>query len=97
MPLRVSNLRLDVEVPEAALPEHLARLLGLKPEAVRRWRILRKSLDARAREALQFVYSAAVEVGEDESGLAARAAKAVQPPVRVEPYQEPPFELPAPG
>src|SRR5262245_50437375 len=92
--LRVSNLRLSVDEPEAALPEHLARALGLAPEALGRWRILRKSLDARDKQALQFVYTAEIAPPEAEEQLLRPSRRGE---VRVERYQEPPFEMPAPG
>ena len=41
MSLRVSNLHLKLDEPESVLPERLARLLGLAPSEVLRWRILR--------------------------------------------------------
>jgi uncharacterized FAD-dependent dehydrogenase len=97
MPIRVSNLRLHLDEPEAALPEHLARALGLPAGAVGRWRILRKSLDARDKADLQFVYSAEVSGVEDEAGLVARAGRTARPETRVELYQEPPFVMPEPG
>ena len=46
MPIRVANIRLGIDESEAALPERLARVLGLAPGEPLRWRILRKSLDA---------------------------------------------------
>ena len=52
MPVRVSNLRLGLDEPEAALPEQAARALGVDPSALRGWRILRKSLDARDKDRL---------------------------------------------
>jgi uncharacterized FAD-dependent dehydrogenase len=96
MSLRVSNLRLPLDEPEASLPEHLAGVLGLKPDCLLGWRILRKSLDARDKAALQFVYSAEVSLPEDEARVAA-ARPAARPEVRVEPYLEPPFTMPEPG
>jgi uncharacterized FAD-dependent dehydrogenase len=92
--IRVSNLRLSVDEPEAALPEHLGRALGLAPEALGRWRILRKSLDARDKQALQFVYTAEVAPPEGEDRLLQLARRGE---VRLERYREPPFEMPAPG
>jgi uncharacterized FAD-dependent dehydrogenase len=97
MPIRVSNLRLCIAEPEAVLAEHLARVLGLRREDVHRWRILRKSLDARDKDALRFVYSVEAVVGEDEPRLLAVLRKRLPPSIRVEPYAEPPFELPVPG
>ena len=66
MSLRIANLRLSIDEPEAALAGHLARVLGVAPA---RWRILRKSLDARVKDSLQFVYAAEVTTAEDEDQL----------------------------
>jgi uncharacterized FAD-dependent dehydrogenase len=96
MPIRVSNLAMPVEADEAALPERLAELLGVRPDGWQRWRILRKSLDTRDKDALRFVYSVEVALPADEdrvvdlSGRRGRTA-------RVELYTEPPFRMPEPG
>jgi len=66
MRLRINNLRLPVEAPEAELPARVAQRLGLKSEDLGPWRILRKSLDARSRDDLRFVYSVAVELPADD-------------------------------
>ena len=50
MPIRLSNLRLPVDAPEAELPAEVAGALALKPADIRRWRILRKSLDVRDKQ-----------------------------------------------
>ena len=63
MPLRVSNLRLGLDEPEAALGEHLAKALGVRADVLHHWRILRKSLDARDKHDLHFVYTAEVTAG----------------------------------
>jgi uncharacterized FAD-dependent dehydrogenase len=65
MPIRVSNLRLPVAAPEADLPRHLSSRLGLSPEDLGHWRILKKSLDARSSMDLQFVYTIFVELPEE--------------------------------
>src|SRR5437762_915636 len=96
MPIRVSNLRLGLDEPETALGGQLAAALGLRPEAVGRWRILRKSLDARDRSALHFVYAAEVIVPEDEAQVVA-AARRGRGAARVDLYQEPPFVMPPAG
>jgi uncharacterized FAD-dependent dehydrogenase len=97
MPLRVTNLRLGVDEPEAALATRLAKLLGLRLDELGAWRILRKSLDARDKDALQFVYHAEVRVAHDEARIMEAARRRIRPPARIEPYQEPPFQMPAPG
>jgi uncharacterized FAD-dependent dehydrogenase len=97
MPLRVSNVRLRVGEPEAALPARLARILGVAPEEIRGWRILRKSLDARDKAALQFVYTAEVTVPADEARVAAWAARRGRSATPVHLYREEPFVMPPPG
>jgi len=93
MPLKIANIQLGLDEPEAALPEKLARRLGVGREAIGRWRILRKSLDARRRDEIRFVYAAEVEVpGGDEAALAARIAGP-----DVAPYAPAQFDWPEPG
>src|SRR5688572_18008792 len=89
MSLRVSNLRLPVEEPEASLPAHLARALGVTPGDLTRWRVLRKSLDVRDKRRLRFVYNFEVELPAD--------ARPAHPSAQVEPYDDPPFSMPEPG
>ncbi|HVW02385.1 MAG TPA: NAD(P)-binding protein, partial [Planctomycetaceae bacterium] len=69
MPLRLTNIRLPVEAPEDDLPSTLAQTLGVRLEELGRWRILRKSLDARKRTSLEWVYSAVVDLPDAESRL----------------------------
>lgn len=97
MPIRVANVRLGIDEPEAMLPERLSRLLGLPTTQPLTWRILRKSLDARNKDALRFVYNAEVVLPGDEPGVVAHARRAVRPPVTVELYAEEPFVPPPPG
>lgn len=61
MSLRVSNLRLPVDEPEASLLTHLARALGVTPTDVPAFRIVRKALDTRDKRGLRFVYNFEVE------------------------------------
>jgi len=96
MSLRISNLRLSLDEPEAALPAHLARVLGIPSEALSPWRILRKSLDARRKETFQFVYTIEVCCPEDEARIVAHAGKH-QGEVQIGLHDQPVFEMPRPG
>lgn len=96
MPIRVSNLRLPIDEPEAALAAHLATALDLQPADIARWRILRKSLDTRDKNRLVFVYSAEVVAGADEPELVARLRRK-RSTVAAELYEAPPFIMPSPG
>src|SRR4051812_5847560 len=72
MSLKITNVRLELDEPEAALSDKLSRRLGVGRESIARWRILRKSLDARRRDDLHFVCAARVELPGDEERLAVR-------------------------
>jgi uncharacterized protein len=76
MPLKVSNIRLPVEEPESSLADAVARRLGIKSDEMTQWRILRKSLDARSRTGLRFVYSAVVHLPEENWRFAGNDAPA---------------------
>ncbi|WP_165248459.1 NAD(P)/FAD-dependent oxidoreductase [Paludisphaera soli] len=81
--VKINNLRLELDDPEETLPTRAAGRLGLGPDSVLRWRILRKSLDARRADDLHFSYAMELELPADaaERALAAsaRAGLAVQP------------------
>ncbi|MBY0524134.1 MAG: NAD(P)-binding protein [Gemmataceae bacterium] len=97
MSIRVSNVRLGLDESETALVGQLARVLGLNPTDVTRWRILRKSLDARDKGSLHFVYTAEVNVAEDETRIVTRARNTHSRKAVVELHEEPPFAMPPPG
>jgi uncharacterized FAD-dependent dehydrogenase len=90
--VRITNLRLRVEDPETELPRRVAKQLGLPVEDLLSWRILGKSLDARKRQDLRFVYSLLVELPAEaaESTSLSRDAD-------VAPFAVPPFHDPPPG
>ncbi|MEY4393296.1 MAG: hypothetical protein RL595_545 [Planctomycetota bacterium] len=96
MALRVSNITLRVEEPETLLPGKIAKALSVAVGDISAWRILRKSLDARDKQSLLFVYSMEVQVSEEQSVFkqAARRRFHSQP---VELYSEAPFEIPPIG
>lgn len=93
MPIRVTNLRVGLDEPDAALPERLSRLLDVPRDGLQ-WRILRKSLDTRDKHDIHFVFNAEVRLPDDEARVVAHAAHG---PATVELYDEPPFSLPEPG
>ena len=95
MSIRVTNLRVPIDEPEAAIPERLARVLRIAPGDMQSWRILRKSLDVRDKRDLQFVYSAEVILPGDDATIAEKAA--VHNTAQVELFREAPFELPDSG
>ncbi len=92
MPLKVSNIPMGLDEPESALGEKLAQRLGVGPDQIGPWRILRKSLDARNRQQIHFVYAAEVALNEDEAAIVSR-----NPGPQVAPYVPEQFDWPEPG
>lgn len=97
MPIRVSNLRMHLHEPEANLKERLARALNLSHSDISQWRILRKSLDARKKNKLQFVYSAEVTTPPELETKIVQKRFRSDRNVQIEPYFEQPFQLPKSG
>jgi uncharacterized FAD-dependent dehydrogenase len=97
MSIRISNLRLPIEEPEANLPAHLARTLGLKPTDLGRWRIVRKALDLRDKRQLRFVYNFEIDLPAEESQVVRNIANRTHIAAQIELHQEPPFSMPEPG
>ena len=90
MPLKVSNLALGLDETEDALPDLMAGRLGVPRSEIARWSILKRSLDARRRDEIRFVYAAEVELNDP-----AVEARSEQP--HVTPMERTPFEWPTPG
>lgn len=55
--LKVSQIRLDLDAPEEKLPELAAKKLRFDPAQLQSWRIAQKSVDARQKSDVHFVYS----------------------------------------
>ena len=72
MSLKIADIMLGLDDSEEELPARMAARLGVGPDAIGRWRILRKSLDARRQGEIRFVYAAEVELPGDEEALRSR-------------------------
>ena len=90
--VKVANIRRPVEEPESRLLAHLARELHVDADDVIRWRIFRKSLDARSKRHLMFVYSVIVELPEDPA-----VRKLIAQTGNLAEYRPEPFDDPQPG
>jgi uncharacterized FAD-dependent dehydrogenase len=78
MSVKLSNIRLELDDSEESLPCRAAGRLGLSREAILRWRILRKSLDARRHDDLHFTYSMEVDLAENPERACAGTDAGVQ-------------------
>jgi uncharacterized FAD-dependent dehydrogenase len=80
--IKLSNLRIPVTARKAGPPSsekdiiaYLSELLEIPPSAVRRVSILRRSVDARRKNDVCFVYTLAAEIDGEESLLKVRSGK----------------------
>ncbi|MGE5722236.1 MAG: NAD(P)/FAD-dependent oxidoreductase [Sphingomonadales bacterium] len=71
--LRLTELRLPLDHPPAALSEAICERLGIAPEDIERYAIARRGNDARKKSAIKLVYSVDVAV-KDEPAVLARLA-----------------------
>lgn len=92
MPLRLTQIVLPVEQPEESLADEISRRLGIAAGDLQRWRILRKSLDARSRDALKFNYTLLAEPVNE----AAQVARWQKSP-GIELFEPTQFDEPSPG
>jgi uncharacterized protein len=92
MPLRLTNLELPVLEAEEELHGIIAARIGLSVTEPMTWRILRKSLDARSRESLRFVYTVAVAWPGEAEWLARNSGRA-----GIESFEPAAFDEPGPG
>lgn len=92
MPLRLTNLELPVEAPEESLRDSIAQRLGVQANEIQSWRIVRKSLDARSRDSLRFVYTVVATWPEEQAWLTRHPRTS-----GIERYEPPQFEEPSPG
>lgn len=92
MTIRITNLKLPVEAPETELAARVSAELSISDGDVKQFRILRKSLDARSKFDLHFVYAVAVELPDDvEQSLLDKDVPGV------EAWQTQQFDDPTPG
>ena len=92
MSLKIANVRMELDEPEASLFEKLSERLGVPTSDISRWRILRKSLDARRHDDLHFVYAAEVDLPGAEEYVATRRTGQ-----DVERFEAERFNWPEPG
>jgi uncharacterized protein len=88
----MTNLSFPVGEPETALPEEIAARLEISTDEIISWRILRKSLDARSKRKMTFVYSIELNLPE---GVSTRIV--AENDSNLQPFQPEHFEELPPG
>ena len=92
MLLRITNLRTPVELPEQELVAEVANRLDVPVADLGSLQILRKSMDARNRYRLEYVYSLTLSIPDADYERFRHGYS-----IEVEPWTPPKFEHPEPG
>lgn len=92
MLLRITNLRTPVELPEHELPGEVAKRLDVPLADLQGLKILRKSMDARNRFRLEFVYSLTLTIADADIDRFRHGYG-----IDVAEWEAPEFEHPVPG
>lgn len=71
--IQIQNISLPLDAAEGALLQKACRLLKISEKTVRAFRILRKSVDARKREDVHFVYTVGLEADGDPERILVRS------------------------
>ncbi|MDI6754658.1 MAG: hypothetical protein QME78_09735 [Thermodesulfobacteriota bacterium] len=66
MTIRLSNIHLSLDEEEATLPEKTAQVLKVLPEHIQECKIVKKSLDARRKNRIHFVYAIELSLPPEE-------------------------------
>ena len=84
MPLIVRDLSLRWDEPEENLHRQIARVLGVSPKTVRSFGVIRRSLDARKRHEVRWVYHVEAAIDADEGPVLKRCRPNQVSPLRRE-------------
>ncbi len=69
---RVTDIKIDIDADSEDITGHIARRLGVPPQEVGDYTIVKKALDARKKERLFFVYTVDVSLGKKAAASMAR-------------------------
>lgn len=67
--IRIGEIKLSLDSDEGQLRKKVLRLLGISEKDIKTYRISKKSVDARKKDAIVFTYSVDIEVNSDENNL----------------------------
>jgi uncharacterized FAD-dependent dehydrogenase len=91
--LRIGDIALPLDHPESALRARVASILRVAPEDLRECRVVRRSVDARKRNAVALIYTVDVSI-DDESGAQLGGKVSAAPDMEYRFSLEPPRPLP---
>lgn len=63
--IRITNIAIELDDSDAAIPNNIATLLKIKSEEINEWTIVRKAIDARKKSHIHFVCTVECSVSAD--------------------------------
>jgi uncharacterized FAD-dependent dehydrogenase len=94
--IRIEQVKMSISARPEELPGQICHILGIRPQELQDWEILRRSLDARKKPDLWYVYTLEAKVS-DEAGVLKRAQKNNRNRDRIRLSERREYRLPAPG
>ena len=67
--IRINGIRLSLTQTEEKLQDKILKTLRITPADLRNWKIVRRSLDARKKEDIHYVYVIDAEVKNEKNSL----------------------------
>jgi uncharacterized FAD-dependent dehydrogenase len=92
MTIRISHITLSLDEEESVLQGKVARAIEVPPEEVREFRVVKKSLDARRKNRIHFLYAVDLSLSENREKKALR-----EPPFGLQIEESPPKPVHAPA
>lgn len=65
--IRINQIKIGIDKKESDLMDQISKVLRVKKEEIKKYSILRKSIDARKKNDLQYIYSVLVEIKNEEA------------------------------
>ena len=87
--IQITQLKLPIPHSREQLEEKILKLLGIRPEELESFEIVRRSVDARKREGLQYVYTVCVKSRREKKILSKSRHKNIMS-IKMESYHFPP-------
>ncbi|MBR6325184.1 MAG: NAD(P)-binding protein, partial [Lachnospiraceae bacterium] len=94
--IRIEQVKMSISAGPEELPGQICHILGIRPQELQDWKILRRSLDARKKPDLWYVYTLEAKVS-GEAGVLKRAQKNNRNRDRIRLSERREYRLPTPG
>jgi len=64
--LRIAEIKIDLDEDEGNIIHKVCKKIGISPESIKSWSIFKKSIDARKKDNIYFVYTIDIEIDKED-------------------------------